>query len=158
MVDVENFDNLRKRRNMTALALVRKLFPDVESVVDARNATTIIVKEKDVNAQARKKHSECALALACKREKNLDGAIIQVTFAYLIKGKQATRYRLPESASREIVSFDRHADFSLGEYHMTPPPASSRLGQTRGGHGEHKFKKRAFKIHRTEGVRERLNS
>ena len=48
--------------------------------------------------------------------------------AYLVKGDQATRFKLPESISREIVSFDRGAGFQVGEYHLEKPPKSMKLG------------------------------
>ncbi len=68
------------------------------------------------------------MAVACKRAFKLDGVIISRSVAYLIKDNKATRFKMPESASREVISFDRGAGFSVGEYELRRVPKTSRLG------------------------------
>jgi CheY-specific phosphatase CheX len=89
----------------TALRIVKKFFPEVTDVEDAEKSQVIEVT--------------CAMAVACKRKYNLDGVIISVKTAYLIKGKKAKRFSLPESVSREIVSFDRDSGFAAGQYRLS---------------------------------------
>jgi hypothetical protein len=68
------------------------------------------------------------MAVACKRKFHLDGVIISRTKAYLVKGKKARRFDLPETVSREIVSFDRGAGFSPGRYELAKVSPENRLG------------------------------
>lgn len=86
------------------------------------------VKTVDVKKSVAKNPAKCAVARAFQRETHVEAAIIGLTFSYLIKGKIAIRFRTPESVRTELVSFDRHGDFEVGHYHLTPPPASARLG------------------------------
>lgn len=140
----------------TALKIVQRFHPDVEQVVDATRNTVIEVTKRDINTQARRNHTECALAIACKRTKDVDGVIIGLKFSYLVKGKKAVRYANPESASREIVSFDRTGDFAPGVYHLAKVPETSKLGAhsspaKRPAHSGSRVER--AKAHRTEGVR-----
>lgn len=146
-----------QKRQSSALTRVQKLFPHVTSMVDANSDIDIRVTKSDTQTKAVKNHSECALAHACRRSFQADGAMINVTSAYIIKGNTATRYKLPESVSREIVSFDREAAFEPGDYHLHTPPPSSRLGTpqrtgSRGGYVKGAGK-RVQPHHLTENVR-----
>ena len=91
---------------MAAINIVKKFFPNVTRVVDASRNASIEVTTKDSQSKAVKDHNDCAMAVACKRKFHLDGVIISRTTAYLVKGTQARRFKLPSSVSREIVSFD----------------------------------------------------
>lgn len=113
---------------MSAINVVRKFFPKVNIVVDSSRNAMIEVTKADAGSRAVKDHSACAMAVACKRKFHLDGVIISRTIAYLIKGKQARRFHLPESVSREVVSFDRGSGFSPGKYELSRIPPMSRLG------------------------------
>lgn len=114
--------------NSNALSRVRKVFPNVAKVVDAKKDLDIQVTSVDTASRAVRNHSECALAHACKRSQQADGAIINVTTAYIVKGDTAYRYKLGESVSREIVAFDREAPFVPGEYRLNKPSEFHRLG------------------------------
>lgn len=116
----------------TALNIVKKFFPGVTDVQDAKTEMHIEVTPHDSKESTKKNHNHCAMAVACKREFKLDGVIISSTTAYLIKGKKATRYKLPESVSREVVSFDRNGGFEPGEYQLSAPSPTHRIGQYRG--------------------------
>lgn len=116
------------KTSSVALRLVNKFFPKVDSVVDARSKAQIEVTAQDATSRAVKSHSACAMAVACKRKFNLDGVIISRSVAYLVKGKQARRFHLPSSVSREIVSFDRGSGFSPGKYELSAIAKANRLG------------------------------
>ena len=119
---------------MSALSSIRKHFPQVTKIVDARIGITIKVTEKD-NKKARKKDpNNCALATACIDSHIADSAIIGISSYYLIKGNKAVRYKTTESVSREITSFDRHHDFQPGIYGLSPVSKSCRLGAHRLDH------------------------
>lgn len=121
---------------LDALTIIHKFFPKVRRVIDSTHFRSITVTRVDVAAAQRKAHSACALARACNRECKLDGAIIALTTAYLVKGTQATRYKVPSRIREELVSFDRGAGFAPGEYYLTPVPVKARLGLARRAEGE----------------------
>lgn len=117
----------------TVLGIVRKFFPEVTSVEDAVRPIKIAVSTGDTRSRAVKDHNACAMAVACKRSLSLDGVIISRSTAYLVKGRRATRYKLPSSVSREVVSFDRGAGFAPGDYVLSAVPVNQRLGMRTGG-------------------------
>lgn len=116
---------------MAAINVVRKFFPRVKRVVDAKSNAAIEVTSKDASSKAVKDHTACAMAVACKRKFHLDGVIISRTVAYLVKGSQARRFKLPSSVSREVVSFDRGAGFAPGKYELSRVSSSIALGYKR---------------------------
>jgi hypothetical protein len=113
---------------MAAIDVVRKFFPGVTIVKDAMRNAVIVVTKNDANSKAVRKHDACAMAVACKRKFHLDGVIISRSVAYLVKGNTARRFKLPESISREVVSFDRGGGFAVGRYELSTMPPCSRLG------------------------------
>jgi len=114
---------------MTALSLVRQFYPDVTSVSDAKKDLALEVISKDLLASKRKKHPECALAQACKRSYEVKGVVIALSVAYVInKDNVATRYKIPPSASREIIAFDRNGTFEPGAYTLQKPTKGEKLG------------------------------
>ncbi len=143
-----------------ALNVVRKYFPEVNRVMDAKAHMNIEVTKHDDSVATKKAHKGCAMAVACKRKLNLDGVIISVKTAYMIKGKKAIRFIVPEHVSREVVSFDRGGHFEPGEYSLNKPTSTHRLGE--GGHysGKHSGKSgthtKTFKF--TKGIRSVLGS
>ena len=139
-----------------ALKTIRKQFPQVKKVVDARVGITIKVTEKN-NSRARKKdpHS-CALANACIEKHIADACIIGITTSYLIKGNKATRYKTTNTVGREITSFDRHHDFQPGIYALSPISPANRLGQdTRKKRPSGSHPKRM--VHKTANIRELIH-
>lgn len=109
-------------------AALRKSFPAVRTVSDARRPIEITVESRDRQRGKIKSPQNCAMAQACKRQERADGALIRLSSAFIVKGSHATRYNVPESVRREIVSFDRHGDFQPGRYRLTAIPVSERLG------------------------------
>ncbi len=139
---------------MDALSIVQRFYPNVKHVKDAGRSLMIEVTEKDCSNLGVKKHKDCALAVACKRMEAVDGAIISVGAAYLIKGDTAIRYKVPPSVSREIVSFDRSGGFASGEYWLDKP--AHKLGSPAGTGSNNRRKKPTKKTgfrHVTQGIR-----
>lgn len=141
----------------SALGTVKKYFPQVTDVVDATKAAQIQVTAGDVRASKRKKHAECAMAVACRRVTKCDGVIMSLSTAYLITGTKATRYEVPPSITKEIIAFDRGASFEPGVYKLHKP--YHELGRENHGNGSRDKKSgpvRAY--HVTENVRASINS
>jgi hypothetical protein len=138
-----------------ALAIVRKYFTKVEEVREATEPIEIEVTAQDSNSAAVRNHESCAMAVACKRTTKADGVIVSMQVAYIIKGKVATRYQLPESVSREIVSFDREAGFAPGHYRLIVAPPTERLENLKyKKSGTNKTTGKPIRhFHRTTGIR-----
>ncbi len=112
---------------MSCLSVVKKFFPNVKAVVDSKTNARIEVTDADVKSSKLKNHKQCAMAVACKRKFHLDGVIIAKSVAYLVKGNKARRFNVPESVSREVVSFDRGAGFSAGDYALRAISPANRM-------------------------------
>ena len=151
---------MKNASNSGALSRIRKYFPNVRTVKDAVESLPVSVTKGDVATSKRRKHSECAMAVACKRSEHADGMIVATAIAYVIKNTTATRFLVPHSVAREIISFDRGAGFEPGEYKLVAPPKSQRLENIGGGHGPHRKRGTGKKplIHRTTDVRAILGS
>jgi hypothetical protein len=132
---------------------VKKFFPNVVVVQDAKKPLHIEVTRRDSNSAAVRNHKGCAMAVAAKRCLNLDGVVISRQRAYLIKGNIATRYSFPESVRKEIVSFDRGGGFDEGVYRLTVPVATKPAPKKPKGetHGNSSHYKREF--HSTTNIR-----
>lgn len=144
-----------------ALTIVQKFFPKVATVEDAKRGIWVEVTEQDSTSSDAKSHKSCVMAVACKRKQRADGVIISLATAYVVKGSVATRYKIPDSVSREIISFDRGASFSPGEYMLTAPTPSQKLGGSshRGSNMRQRPKPKSIRRqHRTGGVRTILGS
>lgn len=135
-----------------ALSLVRRYHPEVEQVVDALKNIDIEVLDSDARGSTPLSPSHCALAEACARK--VDGAIIGLGVAYLIKNKVAVRYRVPSAIQREIVSFDRNKDFRSGKFTLNAPKGGQKLGSDHRDKptGPHKASAKRV-MHITKGVR-----
>ena len=144
------------------LANVRRYFPNVQHVRDAKESIAIEVTPQDANPSKKRKHSECAMAVAAKRNYKLDGVIVSRSLAFLVKGTEAVRYQLPPSVAKEVVSFDRGGGFAPGSYKLSRPTKAHRLGsrKNRKGYGApnmHPGEGDPIKMrHATEGIREVL--
>src|SRR5882762_5363323 len=115
-------------RGRHTLGIVQKFFPNVIEVHDADDDLLLEVTENDSRSGSIKDHSHCAFARACQRKFKARGVIISVSTAYIVQKEGAIRYQLPESVSREIVSFDRKGGFAEGDYMLLAPPKDNRLG------------------------------
>lgn len=141
-----------------SLRIVQKFFPKVTSVEDGKEETIIEVTKQDSNSAKVKNHESCAYAVACKRALKADGVIVAIKTLYVIRGTDAFRYHIPESVSREIVSFDRNAGFAPGTYKIKPVSDANKLGAYRGYGPKKTTGKKAKFIHQTSGIRTVLGS
>jgi hypothetical protein len=142
-----------------SLQRVKRLFPKVETVSDWTGARiTVTVTETDAQKASPGVESRCALAKAACRSLKLDGAIIGLSYSYLIKGTHATRYNTPATVAREMVSFDRNRDFDKGAYHLARISKSNRLGvkrQQKSGPRNTTLKPGPHIVHQTARVRQK---
>lgn len=122
----------RNQIGRVALGVVKKFAPNVTKVTDADSDLLVNVTERDEKASKKKDHNECAMATAVKRQEKATSVIISASTAYVIRGTTATRYKVPEAVSKEVVSFDRGASFEAGDYKLKAVPKSGRLGSYRG--------------------------
>lgn len=137
---------------------LKKLFPQVRKVEDAKDGVMIEVTKEDAKTSKRYKHSECAMAVACKRKFEVDGVLIARSISYLVKGDTAIRFNTPESVSREVTSFDRGAGFEPGVYHLAKPQNKIEW-VNKGGNKPKTGKGKKPKYHHfTENIREVLGS
>lgn len=114
------------------LTRLRKMFPLLETVVDAKEGVTVAVTKADSRAGRKKDPQSCALAKACVRTKICDAAVIGIGNSYLIKGSVATRYKTSIAVAREVTSFDRHQDFAAGkDYLLSKISPGQRIGERR---------------------------
>jgi hypothetical protein len=109
---------------------LKKLFPQVETSVDADYPIEVLVNQDDCDGATQLDPTNCALARAAKRDLKADAVIIGLNTSYIIRGKNAVRFATPERVQREIVSFDRNHDFEPGNYKLVPKAPTSRLGQS----------------------------
>lgn len=146
---------LTDNRKSKSLRIIRQLYPKVTNVVDAGEAVLVEVPAYDRAMGKSKDPMNCAMARACARKFDLDGAIISLSVAYLIKGDTATRFSVPPSLSKEVVAYDRSHKFEPGTYQLSAFSRGDRLGKyvppPRTGPSK---KHRPEKVrHMTEGVR-----
>ena len=134
---------------------VRRMFPNVNLVMDATKAVEISVNRRDCKIAEKLNPTECALAKAAKRELKVDGVIIGMGTSYLIKDNKAIRFNTPQSVKREIISFDRHKDFAPGDYYLLPKSEGQRLGASNNNKNKigGKYKSARRKIHMSARVR-----
>lgn len=154
--------NRSKRFGVGRLPLkVRDAFPQAKTVSDSTKGIFVAVRARDRRTAVTNDPSACAMARACQREQQADGAWIGIATSYLLTGSHLTRYRTPQSVAREIVSFDRHQDFAPGVYGLAavPPSLAHRMGahQRASGRqtGEKQRRGKRLPQHRTLHIRGR---
>jgi hypothetical protein len=146
---------------MSAINTVQKYFPKVEEVFDAEENATIEVTRRDEATSKRRAHGECAMAIASKRVFEADGVIVSLSKAFVVKGKKAYRYDLPENVSREVISFDRGSGFSPGTYQLKVPAHALGKAKSPGKHPRENSKRGSRaknQHHMTQGIRTVLGS
>ncbi len=141
------------------LTKIQADFPQVKRIVDATQSLNITVLKQDAAKGRKKDPAGCALAQACVRQKIADVAIIGIGTSYLIKGDTVTRYKTSQSVAREIVAYDRNAEFAEGgDYKLSKVCPSARLGtyhpdKNTGRKHPHQGAQPSKRIHHTENVR-----
>jgi hypothetical protein len=138
------------------LTRIQRLFPNVKIVKDATEPIAVEVTARHNKQGTMKDPEDCAMARACKEVYGLDGVIISLSKAYLVKGDVAIRYEVPTSLRSEVISFDRNHTFEPGVYSLSPITAKHKLGSPSNAGGPHKTKdpsRKAFTRHITTNVR-----
>lgn len=143
------------------VAKLRTYFPEVDRVADSAKPITVEISEADCAGGDRKKPETCAMARACVRDLGCDGILVWASVAWIIKGRTAIKYMVPQALSREIAIFDRGAEFAPGTYHLRPVTRSSSVtdaarARRRGAQkrrATHGKTKTAFVYHKTANIR-----
>lgn len=143
---------------MSAIHTIQKYFPKVKEVLDAEENATVEVTRRDESESKRRKHGECAMAIAAKRCFIADGVLVSLSKAFIIKGNKAYRYDLPENVSREVISFDRGSGFSPGTYTLKIPQHALGTKKPTGKRHKYTGEKRKDIHHMTAGIRTVLGS
>lgn len=100
-------------------------------VVDATQDIALHILPVDIKRAEKKDPASCAAAKAGQRELRKDVRVF-LTRTYVKEKDHWVRYLTPESASREIVSFDRGSTFEPGTYVVKAPYETAKLGNYRG--------------------------
>lgn len=136
------------------LRTIRSHFPAVHKVVDAKEGVKVTVTRGDVAWSEKRNGNACVMAKACERSLHVDGALVNRTRAFLIRGNTALRYGLTQRTQREIVAFDRGGQFMPGDYYLTRLIGSEAIGAKRTQtkkRGNLKTRRRHWLV--TEGIR-----
>lgn len=155
---------MKTNEKKTSDIIINKLhklgFTYVTRIKDADEPIWVKVTKWDTQTGKKKDQGQCALARACVREKQADGAVINIGTSYIIKGNVATRYKTSTGVGREITSFDRGAGFEPGEdYLLSAMPPTTRLDAPRRdnpfvkGAGKPKPSRPVVHRHHTENIR-----
>ena len=125
-------------------------------LIDATKDLKIKVTKPDVKAARKNDPSNCAAAIATKRQLKAEVEVhISRTYVKDNKNKVWIRFLTPESVSREITSFDRSSIFELGNYILKAPHAGQKLGIYRGKSTKTGGGKRRYNpYHITANIRE----
>lgn len=91
---------------------------------DANSRIKITVTDDDVVLAKKADSKHCALARAALRLPGVKAAYFFRQIAFLEYRTKMLKFHLPESVTREIVTFDRAQIFDSGIYQMRPPPPS----------------------------------
>jgi len=98
-------------------------------VVDAKKNITLVISPEQVQRANVKKPDSCAIAQSCLALKGVKEARIHLSRAYIrTNDHNWQRFVVPAAARSEIVAFDRGGKFSPGEYTLSAPPPSYKLG------------------------------
>lgn len=100
-------------------------------IVDSTEDLVVHVTRDCVRRAKPMDPTQCAVAKALTKEKGVVSARVQLTRTWIEYPTKIVRYITPESAAREIVSFDRRAGFDTGDYRLKAPSQHDRIGQRR---------------------------
>jgi hypothetical protein len=149
-------------KSKNTLSRLRKHFPDLKQVVDAKESITINVIARDSKMGNKKDPYSCALVQACKRTHIADGALIGIGYSYLVKDQVATRYKTSAAVGREITTFDRFKKFAPGiNYRLSKIAPTNRLEAAAAArNAKRRERKKGYhlaappkKVHRTAFIR-----
>lgn len=101
-----------------------------KKVEDARHKIILTITKRDcINGNTRDPGG-CAAARALLREvPKCTKARVHLGRIYVDVGAKWLRYKTPQTIRQEIIAFDRGAEFSPGDYTVSPLCASERAGE-----------------------------
>lgn len=103
-------------------------------VIDAKKPLVLHVDATDISSASLKEPNDCAVARACRRELHAIEARVHLGRVYIRTNKSSwTRYMTPKTMRQEIIAFDRGGSFEPGEFVLSAPKPSARLGKRSGG-------------------------
>src|SRR5258708_28565098 len=128
---------------------------EIDEVKDAKNDITVKITERDSEISTPGDPNSCAFSMKCKKQLQLDGALVFKSKAYLIQNGIALRLNISPSVRAELVSFDRGHGVEPGTYVFKAPSKSKKLGGNSSGSDKRSGKhgKVRAPIHITEGLR-----
>ncbi len=108
----------------------------MKPLIKSTTGKRIIVMQRDVKRGVRGDPAKCAFACASKRiDPDVIAVRFQLTRAYIEYADRTEQYRLPQSMTREIVTFDRGGQFAPGEYELKPMPTRKKPVGKKSGRG-----------------------
>ncbi|HWS65725.1 MAG TPA: hypothetical protein VN325_23445 [Steroidobacteraceae bacterium] len=133
-----------------------------KKVRDAKSKLMINIVKRDVDNAAKMDPGNCAISRAVKRCAHAHQVIVHRsrTYVQMNQGSDWLRYETPESAARELISFDRGAGFQEDNYTLRPVRPSAREGMLKDrkrDRGAYTGKKRT-PHHVLKGVRASIKS
>ena len=124
-----------KPKNKTKPGMVKQMKKGIRNaeldglpVVDAKKHMVLHITEQDVKGADVQHPESCAAAKACRREHHVQEVRVHLARVYVRKGKSWTRYMTPKGLRQEIITFDRGGKFAPGEYVLSKPNPTKKLG------------------------------
>jgi len=115
-------------------------------VINSKRRIRIEISPSDIKKGMARDPGSCAAAQCLLRSvAGIKGARVHVKMTYIEFADHWERLRTPVSLSREIIAFDRGAEFYPGQYNIGPLSPGERA----------RYDKRRRPYHITEGIRER---
>lgn len=112
------------------------------AIEDGEIDITLSIEAGDIRRAEAGNPMNCAAARAIKRQYRVAEAVVMRSRTYINHGSKSQpawrRYLTPESLSREIVAIDRGGHFEPGDYRITAPSQSQKLGAWRSGQSKNK--------------------
>jgi hypothetical protein len=99
------------------------------AVKDATKDLVLKITNRDIDTSKRKANDACAAAHALCRQGGFKEARVYKTTTYVKHANGTwTRFTTPKDLYMEIMIFDRGGKMEAGEYKLTAPKGSLRLG------------------------------
>lgn len=97
-------------------------------IEDAPEPLVIRLKPIDIKRGKRLDQTSCAFAKGICRQEEAQAVWIGLSSAFVEWSDKILRYTVPESVSRELISFDRSQIAAAGEFKLRVPAPSDRIG------------------------------
>ena len=103
-------------------------------VVDATEPLEITITAADTRNAQPKDPFGCAAAIAIQRNYDCLSAEVHASVTYVEERHRYIRYSTPQALARETVVLDRGGAFAPGDYVITVPSPTNRLGVSHNKH------------------------